>query len=243
MKALLIGGSKDLSQNISLILRVRWPESNLFHTAEATESTELIYREQPDIVMLHFPEPSEGPPALDYFGLISQIRSFSSVPIVVLSERDGVIDKARALELGADDWVTPSTVPMEFIARASAILRRCFSSNNHVSSLVNGKLGINYTTREVFVSGKQVKLTPIEYKILCHLARSEGSVVSHTELLHNIWGPKYGADKEILKMGVYRLRCKIEQDHTNPEIIFNERGVGYMIRPSHATEPTPCVIP
>ena len=120
MKFLLVSDSKDLSQTIPLILKVRWPELSLFHTAEATEGTELIHREQPDIVMLHFPEPSEGPPALDCFGLISQIRSFSSVPIIVLSERDGVIDKARALQLGADDWMTPSTVPMECIASQHA---------------------------------------------------------------------------------------------------------------------------
>jgi DNA-binding response OmpR family regulator len=138
----------------------------------------------------------------------------------------------KALEMGADDWVSPSFVPMEFIAKVNAILRRRSANNHDVSSFLNGKLSINYDTRQVRVSGKPVKLTPIQYKLLCHLIQNQGRVCSSTELLQHVWGPNYGDEKELLKLSVYRLRSKIEEDPSNPEIIFNERGVGYVIRAS-----------
>jgi len=102
VKVLVASDSKDLSQTISLILKVRWPELSLVHATEAREGLDLIRREQPDIVMLHLPERSEGSPPMDCFDLISRIRSFSDVPIIVLSQSDDVVDKIRALEMGAD---------------------------------------------------------------------------------------------------------------------------------------------
>ena len=223
MKTLLFGGSKDLSQTISLILKVRWPELVLLHATESREVIELIYREQPDIVMLQ-----HGVASVDCFDLISQVRSFSDVPIIVLSQSDDVVDKIRALEMGADDWIAQSSVPMEFIAKVNAVLRRCLPrSNDRVSRFLNGEVSINYATRQVRVSGKQVKLTPIECKILRRLVRNEGSVVSCIDLLHSAWGPDYQADPEFLKKYIYRLRSKVEEDPANPQIILTERGAGY----------------
>jgi len=224
MKILVVSASKDLSQNISLILKVRWPELSLFHAIEAREGIELIYREQPDIVILQ-----HGVASVDCFDLIGQIRSFSDVPIIVLGQSDDVIDEIRALEMGADDWIAPSASPMEFIAKVNAVLRRCLPSRitQRVSCFLNGKVSINYTTHEVSLLGKQTKLTPIECKILCQLVRNEGSVVSYRDLLHSVWGPDYRADPEFLKKYIYRLRSKLEEDPTNPQIILTERGVGY----------------
>ena len=228
MKALLVGGSKDLSQSISLILRVRWPNLSLIHVTEIRESTELVHKEQPDIVMLHLDSAS-----LNGFDLISQIRGFSDVPIIALSQSDEVVDKVRALEMGADDWIAPSSLPMEFIAKVNAILRRCFPCrNDRGCSDFNGKLSINYATREVRVDGKPVRLTPIEYKILCQLAKSEGRVVSRENLLRSVWGPNYEADPEFLKKYIHRLRSKIEEDPAAPKSIRTERGVGYIFTTS-----------
>lgn len=225
MKALLVGDSEDLSQTISLILKVRWPQLTLVHALEAREGMELIYREQPDIVMLHLDSA-----AVDCFDLISQIRSFSDVPLIILSEKNDVMDKIRALEMGADDWIAPSSIPMEFIAKVNAILRRRSPrSNAHISSFFDGKLSINFATREVCALGRPVKLTPIEYKILCQLVRNEGSVVSRADLLHSVWGPDYRADPEFLKKYIYRLRSKVEEEPTKPKIILNERGIGYKL--------------
>jgi DNA-binding response OmpR family regulator len=208
----------------------------LVRADEATESVKLIHAEQPDVVMLHIPDRGEAASSVDYFDTITQIHGFSGVPLMVISQGDDIIDKVRALEMGADDWVSPSCSPMEFIAKVNAILRRRSPNGHGIFSLFNDKLSIDYAARQVRISGKPVKLTPIEYKLLCHLAENQGRVCSSAELLHHIWGPTYSDDRELLKLSVYRLRSKIEKDPSNPEIIFNERGIGYVIRASASSE-------
>ena len=230
MKVLVVSYSQDLSQAISPILKVRWPDLSLIHAGEARESLELVHREQPDIVMFHLPERGEGVPPLDCFDIITQIRSFSDLPLIVISQSDDIMDKVKVLEMGADDWMSPTFIPMEFIAKVNAILRRCSPDKHEVSFFLNGKLSINYAARQVHISGKSVKLTPIQYKLLCHLVENQGRVCSSAELLQHVWGPNYSDERELLKLGVYRLRSKIEEDPSNPEIIFNERGIGYVIR-------------
>lgn len=232
MKVLVVSRSQTLAQAISTILKVRWPDLSLVHASEARESLELIYREQPDIVMFHLTERGEEVATPDCFDLIRQIHSFSSVPLIVISQSDDVMDKVKALEMGADDWVSPSFLPMEFIARVNAILRRRSLDSHDVFLFLNGKLSINYDTRQVNISGKRVKLTPIQYKLLCHLIENQGRVCSSNEILQHVWGPRYGDERELLKLSVYRLRTKIEADPSNPEIILNERGIGYVIRAS-----------
>jgi two-component system KDP operon response regulator KdpE len=229
MKVLVLADSRDLGETISVILKVRWPELSLFHATEAREGIELIYREQLDIVMLHL----DSAATVDCFDFIGEVRSFSDVPIVILSQGSNVIDEVRALEMGADDWIVLSSIPMAFIARVNAILRRCSVQNDDsTSSFLNGKLSVNYATHEVLVEGRVVKLTPVEYKLLCRLVGNEGSVVSRASLLHSAWGPDYRADPEFLKKYIYRLRSKIEHDPAHPELILTERGVGYRLSKS-----------
>jgi Response regulators consisting of a CheY-like receiver domain and a winged-helix DNA-binding domain len=118
---------------------------------------------------------------------------------------------------------------MEFVAKVSAILRRCsWRSNGNIDWFPGSKLSINYATCKVQVSGKLVNLTPIEYKILCQLARNGGSVVSHGSLVHSVWGPNHEVDPEFLKKYIHRLRYKIEDDPADPKIIRTERGIGYI---------------
>jgi len=232
MKVLVVSHSQELSQAIVYILHVRWPDLSLAHANEAKESLELIHREQPDIVMFHLPERSKEASFSDNFELITQIRSFSDVPIIVISQIDDVMNKVKALDMGADDWVSPSFIPMEFIAKVNTILRRRSPNSHDVSLFLNGKLSINYDTRQVCISGKSVKLTPLQYRLLCHLIKNQGRVCSSAELLQHVWGPNYGDARELLKLSVYRLRSKIEENPSTPEIIFNERGIGYVIRAS-----------
>ena len=236
MKLLLVSLPEEISKYIPLVLKVRWPSLTLFHTGEAREALQLIHREQPHLAILYFLGRSEGSSPEDCFQLITQIRSFSNVPLIVVGQSDDVTDKIRALEAGADDWVSSSFIPMEFIAKVNAILRRCSPDKHDVSFFLDGRLSINYDARQVRISGKPVKLTPLQYKILCHLAENEGRVCTSTELLQHVWGPNYSDDKELLKLNVYRLRSKIEEDPSNPEIIFNERGVGYVISASASSK-------
>jgi len=229
MKVLLVSDSEELSKTIPLVLKVRWPNLSLFCTSEARECLQLIHREQPCIALLHL---DSGPE--DCFDLISQIRSFSDVPLIVISQSDDVMDKVRALEMGADEWILQSAVPMEFIAKVNALLRRCQSNaDSCLLSFLDGKISIDSCRHQVSVSGKQVKLTPMEYKILLQLAQNEGSVVSRETLLRTVWGPSYGDYVECLKKYIYRLRCKMEEDPATPKIVLTERGVGYFIASSN----------
>jgi len=209
-------------QAMSIILKVRWRELSLIHVTEAMQATEVIHKEQPDIVMLQVDAES-----LDDFDIIEQIRRFSEVPLIALSKSNDVMDKVRALEMGADDWIPPSS-PMEYIAKVNAILRRCSPfGDSYTASFLCGKLTINYATHDVYVNGKPVELTPIEYKILYQLVRNADSVIGHTNLINSVWGPHYGAAPEFLKKYIYRLRSKIEEDPADPKIICTRRGVGY----------------
>jgi len=229
MNVLLFSDSEELSRTIPLVLKVRWPNLSLFCASAARECLQLIHREQPCLALLHLDSAPE-----DCFDLISQIRSFSDVPLIVLSQRDDVMDKVRALEMGADEWIIQSSVPMEFIAKVNALLRRCQSNiDSCICSFLDGKLSIDPCKRQVSVSGKQVKLTPMEYKILLQLAHNEGRIVSKEALVSTVWGPSYVAYSECLKKYIYRLRCKIEEDPAAPKILLTERGVGYFIASSN----------
>jgi DNA-binding response OmpR family regulator len=229
MKVLLVSDSEELSKTIPLVLKVRWPNLSLLCTGEARECLQLIHREQPCLTMLHL----DSRPA-DCFALISEIRSFSDVPLIVISEREDVMDKVRALEMGADEWILQSSVPMEFIAKVNALLRRCHSNLDRCSlSFLDGKLSIDPCKRQVSVSGKEVKLTPMEYKILLQLAHGEGRIVSREDLVRTVWGPGYTDYVECLKKYIYRLRCKIEEDPATPRIVLTERGVGYFLASSN----------
>jgi len=236
MKILLVKLPEEISRYILLVLKVRWPDLTLFRTEDAREAVQLVHSEQPHLALLHLPERSEGSSPEDCFDLINQIRSLSNVPLIVVGQSDDVMDKVKALELGADDWIYPSSRPMEFIAKVNAILRRCSPDKHGAASFLGGKLSIDYAARQVCVSGKPVKLTPILYKIFCYLAENEGRVCTSNELLQYVWGPNSGDDKELLKLNVYRLRSKIEEHPSDPEIIFSERGIGYVIRSSGSSE-------
>jgi two-component system KDP operon response regulator KdpE len=235
MKYLFVGDSEELLQAMSIILKVRWRQLSLIHAAGARQATELIHKEQPDIVILQIDAASP-----DDFDLIAQIRSFSDVPLIAISQSKDVMDKVRALEMGADDCIAPSS-PMEYIAKVNAILRRCSPrGDSYTASFLCGKLSINYATREVHVNGKRVELTPLEYKILYQLVRNADSVVDHANLLNTVWGPNYGAAPEFLKKYIHRLRSKIEQDPADPKIICTRRGVGYIfITASDSTKQRP----
>jgi len=211
-----------------LFLQLRWPNLQLVQVPTGRKGLEAIRTGRYDIVMLHHEAGTAGSPEL-----ISQIRRSSDAPLVVIG-RDDVMAKVRALELGADDWLSGSEEPMEVVAKVNAILRRCRSrrAGGEVYDF-GGGLAINFATREVWLSGRPVKLTPVEFRILAQLARRAGSVVTRASLLDSLWSQSYRRDPESLRKYIHRLRCKIEEDPSEPRIIRTQRGEGYILaRPS-----------
>ncbi len=230
MRVLMIESIKEIVESITLSLQLRWPEAELLTVAEGTRGIELVEGEAPDVVILDLDLPS-----MDAFEVLSQIRLFSDVPIIVLSKGDDEMRRVRALEMGADECITKPFSPMEFLASVKALLRRAGMSElreGRLPSFISEGLTINFTTREVFICGEVVKLTPTEYELLTYLVRNEGRVIPHRALVEKVWGSEYIGDPYLLKKYISRIRHKLGDNAANPQIVIAERGVGYkFIRP------------
>jgi two-component system KDP operon response regulator KdpE len=193
----------------------------------ASDGTEALKRADEDVfdlVLLDITMP--GP---DGFAVCQALRQRSTMPIIMLSARGQEKDKVRALDLGADDYITKPFGVEELLARMRTVLRRSQQETGSHGPLVVGDLAIDFGARRVTRAGEEVKLTPTEYELLVQLARSAGKVLSHTVLLQRVWGPEYGEESDYLWAYVRRLRRKIEADPDHPRYLLTEPGVGYRL--------------
>lgn len=224
MKVLVIEDNRRVIRDISFCLQVRYPEVILVSVAEGLKGIELVETESPDLVMV-----DSCLPDIDTLDLVSTIREFSDVPLIILYEAETDMDRARGLEAGADEYVIKPFSPIELLARVRALLRRTQGIGFKPKCLVSigGELTINFTTHEVVLSGMRVKLTPVEFDLLSELVRNEGRVLTHRALLEKVWGSEYADDFSFVKKYIYRLRSKLEPDASKPQMLLTERGVGY----------------
>ena len=225
MKVLVIDDDPNISQVISLCFEMRWPQTNTVSVVDGTEGLSLVETENPDVVILDI-----GLPEMNGFDVCHEIRQFSDVPIIMLTARDSDTDVSRALELGADDYISKPFSHIELLSRVQAVLRRTqkLPLSKGEGVLCSGNLKIDYDSREVRVNGEVVKLTPIEYGLLYHLSRNAGRVLTFQVLLSKVWGDDFIYDISLLKPPIHNLRHKLGDDHRNPRIIVNQRGVGYI---------------
>ena len=181
---------------------------------------------QPDLVIIDL-----GLPDCEGKDVISQIRTWSEVPILVLSARDREEEKVAALNIGADDYLTkPFGIP-ELVARVRAHLRRRQGQDGQGESVVHiGSVAVDLSARSVRRDGIEVHLTPIEYRLLLTLIKERGRVVTHSQLLHEVWGPSYGQRSHYLRTYMGHLRQKLERDPAQPEFFLTELGVGYRLQ-------------
>lgn len=172
-------------------------------------------------------------PGLDGFEVCQAVRRQSDVPIIMLSARGQEKDIVRALDIGADDYLTKPFGVEEMLARVRAVLRRTTQSAIMPRPpLTVGELTIDFATRRVTMQGRDVRLTPTEYELLAYLAIHAGRVLTHRALLQAVWGPEYGDETEYLWAYIRRLRHKIEPDPSHPRYILTEPGVGYFFSAS-----------
>ncbi len=170
-------------------------------------------------------------PDLDGSQIIERLRVWSMVPIIVLSVRSSEAEKVRMLELGADDYVVKPFGMAELLARARAALRRQSRGSGGEHLVKAGRLTIDLATRNVLIGSERIQLSPKEYRLLQTLAQHAGNVVTHQQLLKEVWGIKHQHRAHYLRIFVRKLRQKIEEDPTQPRILMTELGVGYRLAP------------
>ncbi len=167
-------------------------------------------------------------PPPDGFEVCRRIREMSEVPILMLTVRDATLDKVRALDLGADDYLTKPFDHLELLARLRALLRRAPGREAQPGpTFVSGDLSIDFATHEVRLRDEVVRLTSTEYRLLEELARHPGVVMPHDALLERVWGPEWVTQPSYLKVFIQRLRRKLGEDADHPRYIQTEWGVGY----------------
>jgi len=179
-------------------------------------------------VLARTPSHGVGAVAISGFEVLKEIRSFSHVPIIILTVRGEEKDKIKGLGLGADDYIVKPFSPAELLARIRTVLRRTEAFPLKGEPVNFGELIIEPGARKVVLRGKEIKLSPTEYNLLYLLAVNEGRTLTHRFLLEKVWGEEYLDSADYLKKYVQRLRGKLEEDPRNPKVILSKRGVGYL---------------
>lgn len=183
--------------------------------------------EKPDVIILDL-----GLPDMDGLEVTRQVREWSTVPILVLSARGQEKDKVEALDAGADDYLTKPFGVSELLARLRVALRNAarLASNKDDSEYSFGNIRVDLAKRQVFRDSEELHLTRIEYKLLVMLVKYVGKVVTHNQLLKEIWGQEYGEESNYLRVYMAHLRRKLETDPAHPKYFITEPGVGYRLK-------------
>lgn len=225
-KILLINDEPNILRTLRRNLVSRGYEVSIAFDGEETQS--MISRSEFDLHILNLDFSTLD---VDGLAICRQVREVSLAPIIVLSTVGSEKMKIDALDLGADDYLVMPFSMGEFLARVRSALRRwaTYRANKpkQVNLIASGDLLIDSDARQVTVNGTEIHLTPTEYDLLFYLAKNEGKVITHRELLQSVWGPEYGDEREYLRVFISQLRRKIEQNSLHPQHILTEPGVGY----------------
>jgi DNA-binding response OmpR family regulator len=193
--------------------------------ASGEEALEAFAAEEPDLIVLDVMLPG-----IDGFEVCSRVRERSSCPIIMLTAKGAEEDKVRGLRLGADDYVTKPFSAQELLARVEAVLRRAHASEGgerQPGIITVGELQVDRQRKSVTLAGRDVRLSPTEYRLLLCMAVNAGVVLSRDELLAQVWGDAYKGEDEILRVTLWRLRQKLADDP--PQYIVTRPGLGYML--------------
>ncbi len=199
----------------------------LVEAATAQEGLMQATTRNPDVVLLDL-----GLPDLDGLEVAKRLREWTLTPIIVISAREQEQDKVRALDAGADDYLTKPFNAGELLARIRVALRHLArqSAGQKEAVFVLHNLRVDLAQRQVFLDDREVHLTPMEYKLLTVLVRHAGKVITHRQLLKEVWGPAYVNEVQYLRVYMTQLRHKLEADPARPKIFMNEPGIGYRLK-------------
>jgi two-component system KDP operon response regulator KdpE len=219
--ALIIDDEKQIRRLLRLAL-----EGADFQVYEAGTGqsglSEIVHR-RPDVVLLDL-----GLPDMEGVKVLQRLREWSDVPVLILSVRDDAEEKVAALDAGADDYVTKPFDTAELLARVRAAQRRSLTETGE-PIFSAGSLSVDFSARQVKLSGAEIRLTPTEYSLLRVLVQNAGKVVTHRQLLRTVWGEKAETQAQYLRVYVTHLRKKLQTSATAPSVIKTEVGIGYRL--------------
>jgi two-component system, OmpR family, KDP operon response regulator KdpE len=219
-RVLVVDDEPNILATLAPLLRTRGYE--VLTAMSGRTALDVAEREKPDLIVLDL-----GLPDMDGVDVCRTVRETMSVPIVVLSARGGEHDKVRALDFGADDYVTKPFGAEELLARIRAALRRSDAPAPASEPIVRGELVIDRERFRVVTAGEEVRLTPKEFELLTFLAQHPGRVLTHRTILRAIWGPNAVDQPEHLRVLIGALRKKIEPNPSSPKYILTEPWIGY----------------
>ncbi len=220
---LAVDDDPAILRTLSINLRAR--DYDVETAADGRSALQIVDERMPDVVLLDL-----GLPDMDGISVLKQLRSFTQVPVIVVSARSEPDDKVEALDLGADDFITKPFSIEELLARVRVSTRRAGTAEPALVVTV-GDLVIDVTESRAVRGGEEIHLTPIEWRIVETLARRRGRLVRQSELLHAVWGPGYDRQTNYLRVHLASIRRKVEKDPSTPEIFVTEPGIGYRFLP------------
>jgi two-component system KDP operon response regulator KdpE len=223
MKILIIEDDQQIVEAITLAFQIRWPEAKLISTQQGEKGVELVENEKPDILILDL-----GLPDINGFDVLKQVRMFSDIPILILTARTEESDIVKGLEWGADDYMIKPFRQLELLSRIKALTRRRTNADSEAPISI-GALNFNPSTGQLNYNNKEISLTPTEGRILHHLMRNAGQVVTHSSLADAVWGEDYPGAVDSLKVYIRRLREKLEVEPQQPQLILTKAGIGYLM--------------
>lgn len=235
MKILVVDDDPQMREAVTISLELHWQDATIIPAQDGEEGLRRFAETDPDVVLLDVSMPKK-----DGFTVLQEIRQVSDVPVLLLTARGEETAQVKGLELGADDYVVKPFSHLALLARIKAVLRRVDLPPplRALPDFQAGDLAIRFQSQDVTVQGERVNLTPIEYKLLYHLARNAERTLPQRTLLDRVWGKDYDATAEYLKVYISRLRAKLEHPG-GPHYIETVRGTGYrFVRPPDATRKT-----
>lgn len=224
MKVLVIDDDRCIREALGVSISLEFEPCQVIEAADGETGLELFFKVHPDAIVLDI-----GLPGMSGLEVLQQVKPASDVPVIMLSGHEDEADIVRALEIGADDYIKKPCSYVELTARLKAVLRRAdlAAPNSARNQFSVAGLTIQFASRNVELHGRPISLTNTEYRLLYHLVRNAGFVMSHAALLQRAWGSEsYGTD--VVRVYVSRLRAKIEHDPDNPRYILTKPGVGYL---------------
>lgn len=226
-KILVVEDDQRICNFISSVLEANNYDAKIAHTAN--EADAMILSHCPDLIILDL-----GLPDRDGLEILKSLRTWSSLPVVVVSARTHEKDKVEALDLGADDYLTKPFGTDELLARIRTALRhtRTALGDNEVARTGLYRVGdlvIDYNKHHVLVGGEDAHLTHSEFRIMALLGKYAGKVLTYDFIMKDLWGPRAGDNNQILRVNMANIRRKIEKNPAKPEYVFTEAGVGYRL--------------